>query len=73
MLLLAFSLAATWEESLPSSEISHLQEEGVLPIREQPLLAEISSSAEVRKPRRILMANLFPCWKDVISLGQGLF
>jgi len=73
MPLLAFSLAATWEGSLPSSEISHLLEKGVLPIRAQPLLAEISSSAEVHKPRRILVANLFPCWRDVITRGQGLF
>lgn len=59
--------------SLPSLEISHLREEGALPIGEQPLLAEISASAQVREPRRILMANLFLCWRDVITLGQGLF
>lgn len=44
----------------------------MLPIGEQPLLAEISASAQVPEPRRILMANLFLCWRDVITLGQGL-
>lgn len=59
--------------SLPSLEISHLREEGVLPIGEQPLLAEISASAQGCEPRRILVANLFLRWRDVITLGQGLF
>lgn len=46
---------------------------GCAPHREHSLLAEISSSAEACKPRRILMAKLFPCWRNVIALGQGLF